>query len=103
MGRIFLVIYLENINHTKNKKCHNLSENISTCDDSIWKIYRIFVRIFLVIYLENVNYTKNKKYHNLSENISTCDGSIWKIYRIFVRIFLVYIWKHKLQKKHKIS
>ena len=44
----------------KNKKYHNLNETISTCDDSVWKIYRIFVRIFLVIYLGNINYTKTK-------------------------------------------
>ena len=29
-----------------NQKYHNLNENISICNDSIWKIYRIFARIF---------------------------------------------------------
>ena len=37
--------------YDKIKKYHNSNEIISTCNDSIWKIYRIFVWIFFVKFI----------------------------------------------------
>ena len=39
-----IIVFIKNMNY------HNLNETISSCNDSIWKMYRIFLRIFFYIF-----------------------------------------------------
>ena len=40
---------------------HNFNKNISICDDSIWKIYRIFLRFFFGIFIF-IHFWKNTSF-----------------------------------------